>query len=133
MFKKRDELIERRKFIRINTPVAITYTRPGESLLHKSIAKDISPEGIRFETDMPSLQKSDPVDLVLAIPSAVNPVHARGRVAWKKRLSLADDSPFDVGIEFEKIEEDNKNTFLKFLCDVIYNATKEKRDGRKKN
>lgn len=133
MFKKRDELIERRKFIRINVPIDVTYARPGENTLHKSITKDISPEGVRFETELASLQKSDPLDLVLKIPDAPNPVHARGRIAWKKKLSLADDSPYDMGVGFEKIEEDNKNTFLKFLCDVIYNSTKEKRHGRKKD
>lgn len=126
MAKRRDELIERRKFIRIGAPIGVTYARPGENTLHRSVSKDISPEGIRFETDLGSIRKSDPLDLSLEIPEAGNPVHARGRVAWKKRISLADGSPFDIGVEFEKIDEDNKNTFLKFLCNVIYNATKEK-------
>jgi len=130
--KRRDELIERRKYIRIKVPIGITYTRPGDDLVHKSVSKDISSEGIRFEAESAAVRKSDPVNLVLEIPNARNPVHVKGRVAWKKRLSLADGSPFDLGVEFEKVEEDNKNTFLKFLCDIIYNSAKEKRDDFEK-
>jgi len=52
-------------------------------------------------------------------------VHAKGKVIWIKQLSLEDDAARDVGIELIEIEEDNKNTFLKFLCDLIYNLPKE--------
>jgi len=130
--KRRDEFIERRKYIRIKVPIGIIYSRPGDDVVHRSVSKDISSEGIRFETESAAVRKSDPINLVLEIPNARNPVHVKGRVAWKKRLSLADGSPFDLGVEFEKVEEDNKSTFLKFLCNIIYNAAKEKRDGLKK-
>ena len=46
-------------------------------------------------------------------------------MVWIKQLSLEDDAPYDIGIELTEIEEDNKNTFLKFLCDLIYNLSKE--------
>ncbi len=129
---KRDGLIERRKYIRLSVPIGISYTRPGDDRVHRSVSKDISPEGVRFETGLASMRKSDPIILTLEIPGSRNPVHASGKVAWKKRLSLEDNSPFDLGVEFEEIEEDNKSTFLKFLCDVIYNMAKEKADGPKK-
>ena len=50
----------------------------------------------------------------------------------KKKLSLEDNSPFDVGTELVDIEEDNKNTFLKFLCDLIYNLPEERKDAKNK-
>ena len=56
-----------------------------------------------------------------------NEIHATGRVIWKRRLSLEDKSPFDIGIEFGEIAEDDKNSFLKFLCDFIYKLPEEKK------
>ena len=56
----------------------------------------------------------------LNFPNLPNPVHLYGKVIWSKRLSLEDGVPYDIGIEFTKVEEDNKNTFLKLLCDLIY-------------
>jgi hypothetical protein len=73
------------------------------------------------------LNESSVAELKLDLPGTQNPVHAKGIVVWKKKISLEDRSPYDVGIEFSEIEEDNKNTFLKFFCDHIYNIKEQKR------
>jgi hypothetical protein len=44
----------------------------------------------------------------MVIPEAPNPVHAKAKVIWKKKISLEDAAPFDCGLEFTEIEEDNK-------------------------
>ena len=121
--KPSDNLLERRKYIRLEAPVSITYNAAGDNKFYTSVAKNISADGIRFETDDRLLKQSDLIDVKLDIPGASNPVHSSGKVVWKKKLSLEDAAPSDVGVEFIKIEEDNKNTFLKFLCDVLYSIT----------
>jgi len=132
MLKKRDKLIERRKYIRLRAPVAVTYTIGSGPMVYKTVSKDISADGIRIEASGRSLKEGDVVELKLDIPGAQNPVHMKGKVVWKKRSSLADGAPFEVGIAFTEIEEDNKNTFLRFLCDIIYNLTKENQNAKKK-
>lgn len=124
----KERLIERRRFIRLKTPIPVTYSIPETGGVYKSVTKDISADGLRLESNDKDLKVSGIVELKLEIYGANNPVHAKGRVVWKKKLSLEDNACCDIGIEFVEIEEDNKNTFLKFLCDLIYNIQKENQD-----
>ena len=123
--KIKDRLIERRRYIRLKTPIPLTYTIQGANNVYNTITKDISADGLRFESKSKDLKEGASLELKLEIYGTNNPVHAKGRIIWKKQMSLEDSSPYDVGIEFTEIEEDNKNTFLKFLCDIIYNLPKE--------
>jgi len=115
---------ERRRHIRLVTPLNVTYAVAGNDKIVKVVSKDISAVGVRFETKE-KIDKGSIVELTLELPKASNPVHARGKLVWLKRVSLEDGSPYEAGVEFIKIEEDNKNTFLKYLCDTIYNQTEK--------
>ncbi len=110
---------ERRKFTRYAMPLKVSYVIEGENTVCKSETKNISSLGISFESDR-QLKDGSLLELKLEVPKAANPVHAHGKLAWVKKQSLADNSSYDVGMEFVKIEEDNKNTFLKFMCDLAY-------------
>ena len=114
---------ERRKFIRLEVPVGLKYIIEGDSTRKEVTTKDLSCEGLRFISE-DGVNESTILELALNVPNANNPVHINGRVVWAKRLSTEDGSPLEVGVEFIKIEEDNKNTFLKYLCDLIYDQTK---------
>jgi c-di-GMP-binding flagellar brake protein YcgR len=126
--KIRDRLVERRRYIRLKTPVSVTYTVPGSGTIHSSITKDMSADGLRLETKARGIEKGSVLELKLELHGANNPVHAKGKVVWIRQLSLEDEAPYDIGIELTEIEEDNKNTFLKFLCNLIYNLPKESED-----
>lgn len=123
--KMRDRLVERRKYIRLKTPVSVTYTAPNTGIVHSSMTKDMSVDGLRLETKARDIEQGTVLELKLELSGANSPIHAKGKVVWIKQLSLEDDAPWDVGIELTEIEEDNKNTFLKFLCDLIYNLHEE--------
>ncbi len=120
MLKSQNILIERRRYLRLRAPIDIFCYIPEKENSHSATTKNISADGLRFETRNKTIDESSIIELKLNIPDVANPVHAKGRVVWKKKISLEDTAPFDVGIEFIDIEEDNKNTFLKFLCDTIY-------------
>jgi c-di-GMP-binding flagellar brake protein YcgR len=123
--KIKDQLIERRRYIRLKTPIPVTYTVLETGSIYNALTKDISADGLRLESDSKDIKVAGIIELRLDISGAHNPVHAKGKIVWKKRISLEDTAPYDVGIEFTEIEEDNKNTFLKFLCDLIYALQKE--------
>jgi len=110
---------ERRRYLRLNVPVEIEYALPSSDRRCSTTTKDISAFGIKF-LSQDKLQVNALLEITLRLPNTQNPVHVTGRVAWLKRAGSEDNSPCDIGIEFVKIEEDNKNTFLKYLCDVIY-------------
>ena len=110
---------EKRRYLRLNTELTIEYSLPNVDKICTATTKDISALGLRFETK-DQLQEGENIEIKLKLPSAQSAVHAQGRVAWLKKLSLEDTATNDVGVEFIKFEEDNKNTFLKYLCDLIY-------------
>ncbi|NQT07099.1 MAG: PilZ domain-containing protein [Candidatus Omnitrophica bacterium] len=110
---------ERRKFTRYAIPLKMAYIVDGENLVYKSTTKNISSLGISFES-IKKLPEGADLELKLEIPKAPNPVHAIGKLVWVRKQTLEDSAPFDIGLEFQRIEEDNKNTFLKFMCDLAY-------------
>lgn len=114
---------ERRKYIRLEVPIQLRYIIEGDSTRKDVTTKDLSCDGLRFICS-DEISAGSGIEMNLMIPEAANPVHAKGKVVWVKRLTLEDSSPYEVGVEFSKIEEDNKNTFLKYLCDLIYDQTK---------
>lgn len=109
---------EKRRYLRLNVPIEIEYILPGSDKIYKAVTKDISAIGLRFATQS-ELPKDTALELKLKLPNIPNPIHANGRIAWLKKLDSKEE-PFSIGVEFIKIEEDNKNTFLKYLCDLIY-------------
>ncbi len=128
MAQMKDKLTERRRYIRLRAPIGMTYTMPGGNMIYTATAKDISADGLRFQTTDANLKTDARIEVKLNIEGVANPIHAKGKVVWKKRLSLEDTAPFDVGLELTEIEDDNKNTFLKFLCDLLYSFPKERKE-----
>ncbi|MFH1867675.1 MAG: PilZ domain-containing protein [Candidatus Omnitrophota bacterium] len=113
---------ERRIYIRTDTSVAMTVyvKRNGDSEQIQAITKNISATGVMAEIDK-DLSLSTEVKLELTPPGSANPVHCGGTVIWS--TPLQETGKYQCGILFTAIEEDNKNTFLKFLCDTIYKAS----------
>jgi hypothetical protein len=132
MTKSREKLAERRSFIRLREPISVTYTISGGDKLFTVTATDISADGLRFQTANQDLREGDVLEMKFEIPAVANPVHAKGVIIWKKKLSLEDSAPIDTGAEILEIEEDNKNTFLKFLCDLIYNLPEDSKNAKNK-
>jgi len=126
MSKHNGEFPERRRYVRLKIPVAFSYVSADGLMVDRAVTKNISANGLRFETVDRELKESDSIEIKLLLPGASNPVHTKADVIWKRKLSLEDSSPFDAGVEFTEIEEDNKNTFLKNLCDLIYAISEDK-------
>ncbi len=114
---------ERRKHLRIEAPLKIRLISKGR-IVQETQTKDISPHGLKFGSKDGSLNVNDEVELKIEIPGMSSPIHAKAKIVWKKKVSTENGSPYNVGCEFVKIEEDNKNTFLKYFCDLLY-ARKE--------
>ncbi len=116
---------ERRKYLRVETPLDIRIIQKNASLFETK-TKDISPIGLRFQAAQDKLAVGDEIELTLKLPGALNPVHAIVKIVRKKAPLENTSGSSDIGCEFKKIEEDNKNTFLKFF------QTLSQKTGRKK-
>ncbi|MFA5145866.1 MAG: PilZ domain-containing protein [Candidatus Omnitrophota bacterium] len=120
-------LLERRRYIRLDISAPISYTFPDNRKIYKAVTKNISADGIRFEAHHKTLDVAGVIDVTLSIPGPAHPVHARCRVIWKRKVSLEDKAPFDIGVEIIELGEEDKNLFLKFLCDALYSLAPEKK------
>ena len=115
---------ERRQYLRIETPLSLRVIGK-DSVVSQTTTEDISPAGIRFKSKEGSANINDPVEITLEIPGALSPVHVKGKIIWKRKVSGEGAASTDFGCEFTRIEEDNKNTFLKYFCDLLYERGKE--------
>lgn len=110
--------VERRKYLRLDTDLSLRFISQDRKV-DTSVVRNLSPLGIKFESAS-DVRDNEVLDLALTLPNAKNPVHLQGKVVWHKKIARENRTVFDVGCEFLKIEEDNKNTFLKFLSDLMY-------------
>tara|TARA_Y100000031_G_C8086365_1_gene322085 strand:- start:347 stop:703 length:357 start_codon:yes stop_codon:yes gene_type:complete len=115
---------EKRRFIRFDISVKVNYTTLKEPKTEKvGITKNISAGGLHLSTEE-KLETGTKLELKFIIPEALNPAHLKGTVLWSKEADDDKKPVYTSGIEFISIEEDNKNTFLKFLCDLMYQKVK---------
>lgn len=118
---------EKRRFIRFEIALKVHYILQKEPKLEKIAAtKDVSAGGMQLLTNE-ELMPGSKMELKVFIPGALNPVHLQGIAVWSKKLDMEKGSSYSAGIELGKIEEDNKNTFLKFLCDLMYEKMGKKK------
>ncbi len=110
---------ERRRYIRTELPIMVVLRIKQGTAIEEvnSQTKNISAMGMMIEIEK-KVAVNTPVELNLTPPNTANPIHITAKVVRSEKIE--GKNAFDTGIEFIKIEEDNKNTFLKFLCDIIY-------------
>ncbi len=112
-----EQMNERRKYLRFNTPVDIQYkTLTLNPLFGKALAKDLSKEGLRI-----GMKDQVPVGTALEIqmnvPGDNLPVFATGKVAW------ADG--FDTGVRLTKINQADRMRVLEYVYREWLKTTKK--------
>lgn len=117
---------EKRRFIRFNISLKLNYTVQKEPRVEKTgMTKDVSAGGMQILTEE-KLATGSRLGIRFFIPNAPNPAHLSAVVLWSKEAPGEKKLSYTAGVEFKGIEEDNKNTFLKFLCDLMYGKIGEK-------
>ena len=119
------KLPERRRFVRIETPLKILINSNGVQF--ETITKNVSPVGLRFESQN-QLEKNVELEVLMYLPDLDVPIKLKGKVIWQNKVTLEDKAPYDVGIEVVEIKEEDKNSFLKYLCDLLYDSDYKVRD-----
>lgn len=105
--ERRLEASERRKFMRFNTPLDVEYrTLTLNPIFGKTLAKDLSREGLRFGAKQP-LPIGTTVEICMAVPGDNLPVFATGRIAWADGL--------DAGVKLTKISHGDRARVLEYV------------------
>lgn len=116
---------EKRRLIRFPISVKVVYTLQKDPKVEKTgVGRDISAGGIQLVTNE-KLEVGSKMEFKLFVPDALNPAHLKGTVVWTREQESPKGISYFAGVDFGKIEEDNKNTFLKFLCSLMYEKTEQ--------
>ena len=99
---------EKRKYMRIEAPIVITYKIGKIAKGKKSITRDFSEGGIRFPI-YEKLKVGTPVQLYIETPFDTIPIAATGQVVWTKALSAQEGREiYDVGVMFTGMQAFDK-------------------------
>ena len=100
---------EKRKYIRIEAPIVVTYKFSGKgTTTKKTITKDFSEGGIRFPV-YEKLSIGTPLELYIETPFDTMPIYASGQIIWAKALSAKEGREiYDVGVKFTKMKTFDK-------------------------
>ncbi len=112
---------EQRYYIRIDVlvPAIFSIKKKGRIEKIKAHVKNVSASGMMVNVDRKLTFGTDTA-IDMYAPEAPNPIHCNGKVVWT--VPANKKGMYNCGVAFTDIEEDNKNTFLKFLCDTIYRS-----------
>ncbi len=111
-----DSSKERRKYLRLEASVEVSYKvigNPGEA---KVLAKDISAGGLCILT-RENLASNTPLELAIKIPDLVDPIRALGKVIWQKKTEAAET--FDMGIEFMGISDFDRFNINRYIMERV--------------
>ena len=79
---------ERRRHIRVGTPVMIEFPNPGTMKTERSYSQDVSESGLKFPTTV-RFEVGQELVLTLRLPFHEGSMHATGHVVWVREISSA--------------------------------------------
>ena len=108
---------ERRRYIRIATPVLVEFPNPQTMKTERSFTQDVSESGMRFPTTV-RLQVGHELALTLELPFHDATMHATGEVLWIREVSRLGAPQYDVGVRFRWIEDPDRQRLIRHLASL---------------
>lgn len=110
--------MERRKFIRLNQTLTVTYKIVDAPCTHTELTKDISQQGLCIKTHT-IIDNNTMVEIRLKLQDGVGPVKFLGIVMWSQPVSvfeIASEQPFaETGIRIVSIDEKDRKHLMKLI------------------
>ena len=113
---------ERRKFVRVISPVNIAYNKCNSSEKERiSFSKDISKGGVCLIV-YEELKKSDLLDLKIYLHKDEAPISVKARVIWIHAFAtdgLLKEKKFYAGMEFMAIDEKDVGRIEEYISTIM--------------
>ena len=109
---------ERRRHIRIETPVLVEFPHPATMKTERSFTQDVSESGMRFPTEV-KLQVGQELALTLELPFREATMHATGEVLWIRETSRLGGPQYDVGVRFRWLEDPDRQRLVRHLSSLL--------------
>ena len=110
---------ERRRYIRVKTPVMIEFPNPVTMKTERSFTVDVSDTGVRFPTAV-RMQVGQELPLTFQMPYE-HPAsfQATGQVAWVREIARMGAPQYEIGVRFRWIEDPARQRLGKYLQAVF--------------
>ena len=105
---------ERRRHIRVDTPVLVEFPNPETMKTERSFTQDVSDTGMRFPTAV-KLQVGQQLALTLGLPFNNSVMHATGEIVWIREVSRLGAPQYDIGVRFQWIEDPDRQRLTRHL------------------
>ncbi len=109
---------ERRRHIRVGTPVLVEFPSPETMKTERSFTQDVSESGMRFPTAV-RLQIGQELPLTLELPFLDAAMHATGQVQWIREISRHGSPHYEVGVRFQWIEDPDRQRLSRHLAGLF--------------
>ena len=105
---------ERRRHIRVDTPVLIEFPNPQTMKTERSFTQDVSETGLRFPTPV-KLEMGQEIPLTLEMPFHHSTTHATGEIMWIREISRLGAPQYEVGVRFRWLEDPDRQRLMRHL------------------
>lgn len=109
---------ERRRHIRVQSPVLVEFPSPGTMKTERSFTQDVSESGMRFPTTV-KLSVGQELPLTLELPFNEAPLQATGEVTWVREISRLGAPQYEVGVRFRWIEDPDRQRLTRHLKNLF--------------
>ena len=109
---------ERRRYIRVETPVLVEFPHPETMKTERSYTQDVNETGMRFPTAV-KLQIGQEMALTLQLPFQDAPMHATGEVLWIREISRHGSPQYEIGVRFRWIEDPDRHRLSHHLASIF--------------
>jgi len=113
---------ERRRHIRVNTPVMLQFPSPETMKSESSYTQDISESGLRFSTTV-KFDVGAEIPLTMQMPFNDAVIHATGSVSWVREIARHGETQYEVGVAFRWIEDPDRQRLSRHLGSVFKRQT----------
>lgn len=109
---------ERRRHIRIESPVLIQFPNPETMKTERSFTQDVSDSGMRFPTTV-KLEIGAEVPLTLQLPFGDAALHATGEVMWIREIARHGAPQYEIGVRFLWLEDPDRQRLTRHLTTFL--------------
>ncbi len=120
-----NEMVEKRKFKRVQTHIPVKYRKLREgagSVGFGSLSRDLSQGGVHFRTGE-FISMACRLILEMDIPMLTRPIKAISKVAWIRKTDTGDN--YEVGNQFLEISKKDRELISEYVESLgMYNSPK---------
>lgn len=118
----RGNMVEKRRYVRVDVPIRVWYRLPGKKAgKGEALSKNIGGMGICIHVSR-TFDVGGLLKLTLGIPGASEPIETEARVIWVDKTEKGDEgfrTDYEAGLKFTSLSQVAKATIVNFVYESV--------------